>query len=110
MNVNLPNNCKNCTVSDSFVLSNQSQSSIPSPAYLSNPQVFLSQFPVTNNTPEKSSEPDYTNEIPIVNNFNPRIYLSPTKLPTSTPVSTPNIMPTFTDLDSIVRHLFKSNF
>ena len=32
------------------------------------------------------------------------------KLPTSTPVSTPNIIPTFTDLDSDVRHLFISIF
>ena len=67
-----------------------------------------------------SSEPSYTNEIPIVNNFNLRNYLSPSKPPTLSPskpptchqtqASTPIMMPTFSDLDSNVRQLFNSKF
>ena len=59
---------------------------------------------------DNPSEPSYTNKIPIVNNFNLRNYLSPSKLHEPTPASTPNIMPTFTDLDSNVRQFFTLKF
>ena len=59
---------------------------------------------------DNPSEPSYTNERPIVNNFNLRNYLSPLKLHNPTPANTPIFMPKITDIDSIVRQLFNSKF
>ena len=59
--------------SDQFSLSSLSPTCLSN---TQNPQVSLSEAPVNNSMSENSSEPSYTNEIPIVNNFSLRNYLS----------------------------------
>ena len=70
INSNSLNISKNCTVLISYIPHSQLQSSTLPP--VSNPQASLSQSLVNNNMSDNTSEPSYTNEIPIVNNFNLR--------------------------------------